>query len=69
MCDTFNGEIIVRRTNTAAGEHVVEALGESRDFPSDNIDIILDRGYLLNLYSQLPQLGAEKMGIRVPRFA
>src|SRR6185369_14281209 len=25
--------------------------------------------YLLNLDAQLPQLGAEKMGIRVPRFA
>src|SRR5678810_965686 len=67
--DAFDGDIVVCRTDTAARENIIKTLGKTRGFLPDNLDIILDGRYLLNLDAQLPQLGAEKMGIGVPRFA
>src|SRR5690242_21183462 len=67
--DAFDGDIVVCRADTAAGKNIIKTLGKTRRFLPDNLDIILDGRYLLNLDAQLPQLGAEKMGIGVPRFA
>ena len=67
--DAIDGNIVVRRSDAAAGENVIESFGKLSDLAADDLDLILDRRDFLYLNAEPAQLGAEKIGVSVAGLA
>jgi hypothetical protein len=57
------------RSDTASRENEVESLGERGNLLPDDFDVIRNGGNSLHIDAELPELSAEKMRVRILRFA